>query len=216
MISKKNYHLIMIHFQASNLSKCFDEKTIFGNISFEIRSSDILFVSGKNGSGKTTLLKILSGFMKPDTGDVKINGKSIFSDYKHHIVFVGHEPGIYKDLTTYENLYLWGKLWGKTLTKDDVVKLLRIFSIESYIDESVRKLSQGTQKKIALTKIFIAEPDVIVLDEPFSNLDDQGQYTLKEYIESFVKYGKIFIFSSPTECGIPFSFQIKLDSVMRL
>ncbi len=206
----------MILFQALNLSKHFDGRVIFENISFEIKGGDILFVSGKNGSGKTTLLRILSGFIKPDMGDVKINGKSIFSEYKHHVVFVGHKPGIYKDLTTYENLYLWGKLWGKILTKSDVIKLLGIFSIERYIDKSVGKLSQGTQKKIALTKIFIAEPSIIILDEPFSNLDDQGQSTLKEYMENFVRYGRILIFSSPIECGIPFSLQVKLDSVEHL
>lgn len=201
----------MVQFQALNLSKYFDGKVVFENISFEIKGGEILFVSGKNGSGKTTLLRILSGSLKPDTGDVRVNGKSIFSQHTCNTVFVGHKSAVYKDLTVYENLRLWGKFWRKNLARNDIIKFLEIFSIERYVDEIVGNLSQGTQKKIALTKIFIAEPDVIIADEPFSNLDDHGQSILKDYLIRFVRNGSIFIFSSPTEVEIPFSIQINLD-----
>lgn len=197
---------------AYNLSKVFDGRFIFKNINFELRSGDTLFVSGRNGSGKTTLLKVISGIIRPDSGDVKIDGKSIFSGNKiNGLIFVGHQNALYRNLTVWENLYLWGKICAKNLKKEDILKALEVFGIQRYIDHIVSNLSQGTRKKVALSKAFITNPSILIVDEPFSNLDDQSKETFKKYVYEFVKGGGIFIFSSPTDLEINFSKQIHLE-----
>ncbi|MCS7214197.1 MAG: heme ABC exporter ATP-binding protein CcmA [Candidatus Calescibacterium sp.] len=199
---------------AYNLSKAFDGKFIFKNINFELEQGDTLFVTGKNGSGKTTLLKVISGIIRPDSGDIKIDGKSIFSVNKiNELIFIGHQNALYRNLTVWENLYLWGKICAKNLKREEVLKALEVFGIQRYIDHIIFNLSQGTRKKVALSKVFITNPSILIVDEPFSNLDDQGAETFKKYIYEFVRNGGIFIFSSPTVLDISFSKQIYLESL---
>lgn len=199
---------------AYNLSKAFDGKFIFKNINFELEQGDTLFVTGKNGSGKTTLLKVISGIIRPDSGDIKIDGKSIFSGNKiNELIFIGHQNALYRNLTVWENLYLWGKICAKNIKREEVLKALEVFGIQRYIDHIIFNLSQGTRKKVALSKVFITNPSILIVDEPFSNLDDQGAETFKKYIYEFVRNGGIFIFSSPTVLDISFSKQIYLESL---
>ncbi len=184
-----------------NISKSFNSLKVLQNISFDASGGEIVGIFGENGSGKTTLLKIISGIIKPDSGDVKLNDENI-SKARSQFLFVGHEHSLYKYMSISENLMFWGKIWGRRTSQDDIKSALSFFGIEDLSTRLVGELSQGTRKKIALAKFFIVDPKVLVLDEPLSNLDDDGKRKVIELISFAEKIGKIVIFSSPEEYDI--------------
>ncbi len=175
-----------------NLSKYFNSFCVFGNLNFEINQGEIFGVFGKNGSGKTTLLKILAGIIEPTSGKIEITG---WNNVRN--LFVGHEPNLYKYLSVKENLELWARLWGKKISENDIKKALEFFEIERFLNHKIFELSQGTRRKVSFSKFLLIEPQIFIVDEPFSNIDDKGKEKLVELFLKAKSEGKTVIFSSP-------------------
>jgi ABC-type multidrug transport system ATPase subunit len=175
-----------------NLSKYFNSFCVFGDLNFEINQGEIFGVFGKNGSGKTTLLKILAGITEPTSGKIEIAGWN-----KVKNLFVGHEPNLYKYLSVKENLELWARLWGKKISENDIKKALEFFEIERFLNHKIFELSQGTRRKVSFSKFLLIEPQIFIVDEPFSNIDDKGKEKLAELFLKAKSEGKTVIFSSP-------------------
>jgi ABC-type multidrug transport system ATPase subunit len=175
-----------------NLSKYFNSFCVFENLNFEINQGEIFGVFGKNGSGKTTLLKILAGIIEPTSGKIEIVG---WNNVKN--LFVGHEPNLYKYLSVKENLELWARLWGKKISENDIKKALEFFEIERFLNHKIFELSQGTRRKVSFSKFLLIEPQIFIVDEPFSNIDDKGKEKLAELFLKAKSEGKTVIFSSP-------------------
>jgi ABC-type multidrug transport system ATPase subunit len=165
---------------------------VFGDLNFEINQGEIFGVFGKNGSGKTTLLKILAGIIEPTSGKIEILG---WNNVKN--LFVGHEPNLYKYLSVKENLELWARLWGKKISENDIKKALEFFEIERFLNHKIFELSQGTRRKVSFSKFLLIEPQIFIVDEPFSNIDDKGKEKLAELFLKAKSEGKTVIFSSP-------------------
>jgi ABC-type multidrug transport system ATPase subunit len=175
-----------------NLSKYFNSFCVFENLNIEINQGEIFGVFGKNGSGKTTLLKILAGIIEPTSGKIEIVG---WNNVKN--LFVGHEPNLYKYLSVKENLELWARLWGKKIRENDIKKALEFFEIERFLNYKIFELSQGTRRKVSFSKFLLIEPQIFIVDEPFSNIDDKGKEKLAELFLKAKSEGKTVIFSSP-------------------
>lgn len=194
VVSERNNNKL----EVVGLSKSYNGIQVIKDLSFSVERGEVLAVVGKNGSGKTTLLKLISGISEKDSGTIKLYGKDIsHHDVRSKILFVGHFPNIYSHLTVFENLVFWAKIWGKNCDEKNIKFALDFFGILKFKNYFVHQLSQGIKRKVSLCKFFIIDPDVLVVDEPFSNIDDFGREKISELFSRCKKENKIVIFSSP-------------------
>ncbi len=193
------------------LSKSYYGVQVLKDITFSVGNGEVMAVVGKNGSGKTTLLKLISGVSEKDSGNIKLYGKDIFDlDVRSRVLFIGHFPNIYSHLTVFENLVFWAKIWGKDCDEKKINSALDFFGILEFKNKFVYQLSQGTKRKVSFCKFFIINPDVLVIDEPFSNIDDSGREKICKLFSICKVENKIVVFSSP-EKNIEFKPDLILD-----
>lgn len=182
--------------ELQNIYKSFGTKQVLNNISFCAESGKTFGLLGRNGAGKTTTIRIIMGLFFPDSGEVLLDNSRDWN--KRKIGYLPEERGLYQDITIAEQLHYIGKLRGldsehvKTRTKS----LLQELQADQYYSQKMKTLSKGNQQKIQLAVTLIHDPDIVILDEPFSGLDPVNSQILKDKIMSLVKEGKIVIFSS--------------------
>lgn len=180
-----------------NVSKTFVGKLAVDNISFEINKPGVYGLLGTNGAGKTTTIRMLLGIIKKDTGKITWNGKKV--ERKHvNFGYLPEERGVYPKTKIYDQLLYFAKLKGMKKIDADVAikKWAKILKVEEYIDMTAEKLSKGNQQKIQFMTAIIHEPELIVLDEPFSGLDPVNTEIIKNIILNLVSNGKYIIMSA--------------------
>jgi len=141
---------------------------------------------GPNGAGKTTLLRVLAGLLKPTTGSARIGDMKIDSSneqFRRRVGYVGHDSGLYPDLTVGENLDLFGRLYGTRPERTNEV--LESIGLEDRKDARVAELSAGLKRRAAVARALLHEPDLLLLDEPYANLDDEAAGMLSDAIMSW-------------------------------
>ena len=154
--------------RASGLSKRYGEKRVLERLDFELDRGDFLLVTGPNGSGKTTLLRICAGLSVPTGGELEVRvGRA-------RLGFLGHEPLVYRELTAIENLDLYGRLYRVPERRERIGMLLERFSLWQSRNDRAGSFSRGMLQRLALCRVLLHEPDLLILDEPFSALDDEG------------------------------------------
>lgn len=183
--------------QVKDLHKSFDQKEVLHGISFEASSGKALGLLGRNGAGKTTTIRILMDIFKCDKGSITLDGKP-FIPRQHHIGYLPEERGLYPKKSVIEQLVYLGVLRGlnKKSAKESSKKWLKRMGIEEYENRKLETLSKGNQQKVQLVQTLICEPDIVVLDEPFSGLDPVNSQVLKEVVMELIDSGKVVIFSS--------------------
>lgn len=165
------------------LSKVFDGRTVLNNINLDISKGDILIIKGVSGSGKSTLLSIISGLARPTSGSVFFNNMNIsklpelaLGKYRNeNIGFVFQKFNLIENLTVYENILPPIVVSQKRISKKDIQELLKKLEILEFINTKVSKLSGGEQQRVALARSLVNQPDILIADEPTTNLD----YNLK-------------------------------------
>ena len=180
-----------------NVSKAFIGKQAVQNISFEVDKPGVFGLLGTNGAGKTTTIRILLGIIKKDTGEITWNGKSV--ERKHvNFGYLPEERGVYPKTKIYDQLMYFAELKGmkKQEAGEAIRKWAKILKVEEYIPMPAEKLSKGNQQKIQFMTAILHNPELIVLDEPFSGLDPVNSEILKNVIIDLVKQGKYIIMSS--------------------
>jgi heme exporter protein A len=154
--------------RASGLSKRYGEKRVLERLDFELDRGDFLLVTGPNGSGKTTLLRLCAGLSVPTGGELEVRvGRA-------RLGFLGHEPLVYRELTAIENLDLYGRLYRVPERRERIGMLLERFSLWQSRNDRAGSFSRGMLQRLALCRVLLHEPDLLILDEPFSALDDEG------------------------------------------
>ena len=180
-----------------NVSKNFIDKKAVDNISFEMNKPGVFGLLGTNGAGKTTTIRMILGIIKKDTGEISWNNKEVV---RKHVNFgyLPEERGIYPRTTIYDQLMYFAKLKGmKKLEADrEIKKWLKKLEAEEYMNLPAEKLSKGNQQKIQFITAVMHNPELIILDEPFSGLDPVNTELLKNIILELVKEGKYIIMSS--------------------
>jgi heme exporter protein A len=151
-----------------NLEKRYGRKRVFEDVSFDVASGGFLVVKGANGSGKTTLLRLVAGLAAPTRGTVVVDVD------RSRIGLLAHEPLVYRELTALENLDLFGRLYRVPERRVRIGMLLERFGLWDSRNERVTAYSRGMTQRLALCRTLLHEPDVLVLDEPFSALDESG------------------------------------------
>ena len=180
-----------------NVSKTFVGKRAVDNISFELNKPGVFGLLGTNGAGKTTTIRMLLGIIKEDSGEITWNGKVV--DRKSvNFGYLPEERGVYPKTKIYNQLMYFAELKGmKKEEADEAIKnWAKKLKVEEYLDKPAEKLSKGNQQKIQFMTAVIHNPELLVLDEPFSGLDPVNTELLKNIIINLVKEGKYIIMSA--------------------
>lgn len=183
--------------EANGLKKSFDGNEVLHGVSFSISSGKALGLLGRNGAGKTTTIRILMDVFKANEGSITIDGKPFkASDYK--IGYLPEERGLYPKKRVDEQLLYLAALRGlsKNEAKANLKKWLNRLNIEEYEKRKLDTLSKGNQQKVQLAQTLMCDPDIVILDEPFSGLDPVNSQVLKEVVMELIQNGKLVIFSS--------------------
>jgi len=166
-----------VHLQARNLRKEFGQRLVFRNLSFSAEVGNVIVVAGRNGAGKSTLLKIVAGLLTPTEGEVRllVNGRKVSLEREKHMIgFVAPYLQLYDEFTGIENMELGAKLRGKAFDRDRAEELLRYVGLESRFEDPVGTYSSGMKQRLKYAFAILYSPPVLVLDEPSSNLDQEG------------------------------------------
>lgn len=183
--------------KVSNVEKSFSGKKAVDNISFEIDKPGVFCLLGTNGAGKTTTIRMLLGIINKDKGLISWNGKDV---KRKHVNFgyMPEERGVYPKTKIFDQLMYFAELKGmrKSKAEESIKYWLKKLEIEEYMNIPAEKLSKGNQQKVQFVIAVMHDPELIVLDEPFSGLDPVNTELLKKIILELVKMGKYIIMSS--------------------
>jgi ABC-2 type transport system ATP-binding protein len=171
------------------------------DVSFVARAGEVTGYLGANGSGKSTTMKMATGLIEPTSGEVFFEGQSIKTDpmaYRQRLGYVPEEPHLYTHLSGMEYLVMVAELrdMERTFANERIHGLLRLFGIHGDRDVALSSYSKGMRQKILLSAALMHNPDLILLDEPFSGLDVGSSLILRSLIKELATRGKIVLFSS--------------------
>lgn len=180
-----------------NVSKTFVGKKAVDNISLTLEKPGVYGLLGTNGAGKTTTIRMLLGIIKKDSGEITWKGKAV--DRKNvRFGYLPEERGVYPKTKIFDQLMYFAELKGmkKEEAEKSIKKWAKELKVEEYLEMPAEKLSKGNQQKIQFMTAIIHDPELVVLDEPFSGLDPVNTEILKNIIINLVRNGKYVIMSS--------------------
>lgn len=183
--------------EVKNLRKSFDTKEVLHGISFSAKSGSALGLLGRNGAGKTTTIRILMDVFRATDGEILLDGKP-FKPSQHQIGYLPEERGLYPKKKINDQIIYLAMLRGisKKDAKANMKKWLQRLGVEEYENKKLETLSKGNQQKIQLAQTLVCNPEIVILDEPFSGLDPVNSQILKDVIRELIVENKIVIFSS--------------------
>jgi len=180
------------------VSKSFAEKDVIRDISFSVKEGEIFGLLGPNGAGKTTLTRLLLDIIKPEIGEIYVFGASLSSAAKDRIGYLPEERGLYRKTKILDILVYLAQLKGipKKQAQLSAESLLRSLELYEYRSKKVEELSKGMQQKIQFLSAIVHDPELVILDEPFSGLDPMSARTIKDKILELRDTGKTVILST--------------------
>lgn len=183
--------------EVKNLKKTFGEKEVLHGISFDVESGKALGLLGRNGAGKTTTIRILMDVFHSNSGEIFLDGKK-FEQSKYQIGYLPEERGLYPKKTVIEQMVYLARLRGlsKATATANARKWLTRLEVSEYENKKLETLSKGNQQKVQLASTLVCDPDIVILDEPFSGLDPINSQILEDVVKELIQYNKIVIFSS--------------------
>ncbi len=183
--------------EVKDITKSFGDKQVLHGISFEVQSGRALGLLGRNGAGKTTTIRILMDVFRANSGEVLLDGEK-FNQRKHLIGYLPEERGLYPKKKVIEQMVYLGRIRG--ISKSEAVanskKWLKRLGVLEYENAKLETLSKGNQQKVQLASTLVCDPDIVILDEPFSGLDPVNSKILQDVVMELIGQNKIVIFSS--------------------
>jgi heme exporter protein A len=177
---------------ASGVTKRFGHVKALRGVDLAVQPGEFLTLFGPNGAGKTTLLRILAGLTRPSGGGVTLGGQPLLADLsalRRRLGYVSHHTMLYDALSARENLMFVGRLHQVGQLRTRVDQLLRSMGLEGRADDPVGTLSRGNQQRVAVARALLHDPELILLDEPFSGLDQQAARVLRTLLATVRKRG---------------------------
>lgn len=160
--------------EAHRLAFSRNDEPVFGPLDFSLGRGETLLVEGDNGSGKTTLLRVLAGMLPASAGEIRFEGEPASRESRNgHALLLGHRPGMNESLSARQNLEFLSGLFGAR-AGETPASVMECVGIAGWIDEPLRTLSAGQQKRVALARLRLLPGEIWLLDEPYANLDRQG------------------------------------------
>jgi len=187
----------------TNLTKKFGSLTAVDGLNLEIKKGEVFGFLGPNGAGKTTTIRMMVGLIKPTSGYAEINGYNVQTDFLNAIKGIGaivESPAFYPYLSGKNNLEILFDISGINLPANEkkrkIEKLLKLVGLEKRCNDNVGTYSQGMKQRLALAGTLVADPDIIILDEPTNGLDPSGMKEIRELIKNLAEEKNISVFLS--------------------
>ncbi len=171
----RDYSGIVI--RARGVEKRYGDKRVLRGVGFDVSRDGFLLVTGSNGSGKTTLLRLCAGLAIPTAGELDV------APERGRIGYLAHEPLVYRELTAVENLDLYGRLYRVAERRERIGMLLERFGLWDARHERADSYSRGMLQRLALCRALLHDPELLVLDEPYSGLDEEGAVLLDRELD---------------------------------
>lgn len=188
----------------NNLTKHYSNIKALDNVSFEVGKGEICGLLGPNGAGKTTLLRIINNLLVKDGGSVEINGEPVSLKATRHIGYMPEERGLYEKMRVEDQIMYFGRLKGgdKKRLREVMKEYMEIFNLTGQGKRLVKELSKGNQQKVQIIATLVHEPDLVILDEPFSGFDPINGALLKDLIARLNEKGSTIMLSSHNMAAI--------------
>jgi ABC-2 type transport system ATP-binding protein len=192
------YLIWMLIVEFESVSKSFAEKNVIEDISFSVRQGEIFGLLGPNGAGKTTVIRLLLDILKPDIGKIRVFGVPLSSTAKDKIGYLPEERGLYKKIKILDILVYLAQLKGISgkQAQLNAEYLLKSLELYEYRGKKVDELSKGMQQKIQFLSAIIHDPELVILDEPFSGLDPLSTKAVKDRILELKHAGRTVFLST--------------------
>jgi heme ABC exporter ATP-binding subunit CcmA len=185
---KKAERLISVQ----GLGKVFGRALVLDGVTIDLGPGEAVALLGANGAGKSTLLKILATLSRPTRGTAVVAGFDCVKDadgVRQNVGLLAHASYLYDDLTAVENLRFWTALGGQPVSSREATTALGQVELDSFADERVRGFSAGMKRRLSLARLALRRPRVLLLDEPFSGLDQRARKWLEEHLRAFKEGG---------------------------
>jgi heme exporter protein A len=185
--------------EAWDLSRHFGRRRALSHVTLSVRSGQIVGLLGPNGAGKSTLLSVLSTLTRPSAGEVRYGGRTataLGDALRSRIGMLGHDLFLYGDLTARENLEFFSRLYGVSDPRTRVAESLAQARLELRADDRVSGFSRGLRQRLALERALLHRPRIVLLDEPFTGLDDQSASLLVERLRELRAAGVIVVMAT--------------------
>lgn len=184
--------------EIKNLTKQFEKTLAVNNISFKVEPGKIFGIVGRNGAGKSTTFRMILNLIKPTSGTITYNNEKITSETLDKVGYLPEEGSLIPTYTVLELCEYYGalKLMSPEKIRTNLIKWLEIFNITDYLNKKIKDLSKGNKQKIQFIVSILHDPEILILDEPFSGLDPISVQELKNAILRLREENKIIIFSS--------------------
>jgi heme ABC exporter ATP-binding subunit CcmA len=185
--------------QVRALRKAYGGHLVLDGVELDVRGGEAVALLGANGAGKTTLLRIAATLARPTGGRILVAGEDCARHpeaARRQLGFLAHGSWLYEDLTALENLRFWATLGGLATTPAARRAALASVELERWADERVRTFSAGMKRRLSIARLVVARPRVLLLDEPFAGLDQQGAKWLAEHLQAFKGAGGAVLMST--------------------
>lgn len=187
----------MTAIEVEGVWKYFGDFPALQNIGFDVEPGSVVAVLGRNGAGKTTLLRILAGLSRPSRGRVAVFGKDgRTEETRRRVGILGHGIAVYDELSALENLRLFARLYNAADPSRTAETWLERAGLDRVRDGLVREFSRGMRQRLAVARAFLHEPDVLLLDEPFTALDDRAIAVLQSLLAAARERGATVLMST--------------------
>lgn len=184
---------------ASGLGRRFGRRWALAHLDLAVEAGEVVFVAGSNGAGKTTFLRLAAGLYRPSAGEIRLGGLVPSRDRlacRRMVSLVSHDAFLYDRLTAAEMVGLWARLLGEPLAPAGRRELLATVGLADAADSLVGGFSAGMRKRLALSRIRLEKPRIVLLDEPFSALDEAGKLLVEEWIRDARRRGLAVLLAS--------------------
>lgn len=178
----------MIQFE--NLCKKYGSKMVLYNVNMQVDRGEFISIMGSNGTGKTTMLNLISMLISPTRGDIIFDGKSIKEDninIRKKTGYLSHNSFLYDHLTAWENLKFFGELYFVKNLKEEIKRVLNLVNLYLVRDEPVYSYSRGMVQRLSFARVMLHRPELYLLDEPFSGLDNDSVNRLYSILKSLIE-----------------------------
>ena len=181
--------------ETADLTRRFGRRTAIRNLTFQVHEGECLALFGPNGAGKTTLLRVLAGLLRPTSGSARVAGVALpgGSESRAVVGLISHQTMLYAALTALENVEFTARLYGVPDPRAAAMRALDRMRLADRADSVVRSLSRGMQQRVSIARAIVHEPRVVLLDEPYTGLDESGAGALSEALTSLRSSGAALV-----------------------
>ena len=195
-----------------HITKRFGYRCVLNDISFSIETGEFVTLIGNNGAGKSTLLRIISTLSKPTHGRITFNGtnqKESLREWRQKIGIISHENRLYGDLSSVDNLRVFGTLYGVEDLESNTNQVLQKTNLFHVARQPISNFSSGMKKRLMIARLMLCKPEILILDEPFTGLDQHSNQWFQNYLTDFHQQGgTVIMVTHQLELGLKLATRV--------